>query len=536
MKEHHIYCISNANTDLFENTLTKFTNYLPRNFELNKGVWEIGIIAFGVHLNVDSFSSLNVIQLKTNITDYTRDGHPSISHTTSVCAKKYKHFPYFYETVRNVRYCPLLCSSIRSVEISFVDVNGNSLQLKRGQPSFVHFHFRKKKKAMLSTHLQIDSSMDELIRPNQHINNFEVHLTKPVYLREGAKVALTDISFPNKILNVPDFAKNETIHVSTKPVEHVINFDFLAIDNIYHLFMAIKDAIAENYSSILYINLVEKNGENYIMVYLMLNVSEEDNFTLPSLTIEIPENIRAKCNIEDNIVINSKKPYVVKLKGNLEDFKNVGGSANKLNTFSLETFTVKLKLGKFEGFCRPTPGHFPSVSTLINSLKESMGNISHLLNLGVENNHLTIETRETTNQHYPFIVKTVIKAPPKIRSLYGFPEDGKIDLGDEHNHFYRSSQPIDLYALYPGVMMCYANFIKHSIVGDNFFPLLKMIPLKRIDEEDNYITIHFKNLDYKICNTSRLEKLRFELRRLDGEPIQFETNQKMIYNLSFRMY
>ena len=40
------------------------------------------------------------------------------------------------------------------------------------------------------------------------------------------------------------------------------------------------------------------------------------------------------------------------------------------------------------------------------------------------------------------------------------------------------------------------------------------------------MTTHFENLEYLKCNTSRLDLLRFQLKRLDGELIRFETNEK----------
>ena len=40
------------------------------------------------------------------------------------------------------------------------------------------------------------------------------------------------------------------------------------------------------------------------------------------------------------------------------------------------------------------------------------------------------------------------------------------------NSLYEAPQPIDIYKLYPGVMICYANFVQHSIFRDKFYPIL----------------------------------------------------------------
>ena len=97
-----------------------------------------------------------------------------------------------------------------------------------------------------------------------------------------------------------------------------------------------------------------------------------------------------------------------------------------------------------------------------------------------------------------------------------------------------SSELLDLLYLYPGMMICYANFVKHSVIGDDFYPVLKIIPIKRREEEDNYVTEHFENLQYLKCNTSRMDLLRFQLKRLDGELINFETNEKIMINLAIQ--
>lgn len=53
MISHVVYCLSNASTDYFtSNTLTDFTNFLPKNLEINRDNWEIGILAYGIDLNI----------------------------------------------------------------------------------------------------------------------------------------------------------------------------------------------------------------------------------------------------------------------------------------------------------------------------------------------------------------------------------------------------------------------------------------------------------------------------------------------------
>ena len=103
--------------------------------------------------------------------------------------------------------------------IEFLDASDKLLKLKSGQPSLVLLHLRKTKRAMtyLSKHIRVDSKMDDNIKPAQKNNNFEVHLSNPIDLNEGAKIALPDISFQNRVGSIPLSVFDKKIKVSTTP-------------------------------------------------------------------------------------------------------------------------------------------------------------------------------------------------------------------------------------------------------------------------------------------------------------------------------
>ena len=63
MDGHIIYCISNASTDFYENTLTSFTNFFPKNFDFFKRRWEIGVSTFGLDLNIEEKLEMDMIQI-----------------------------------------------------------------------------------------------------------------------------------------------------------------------------------------------------------------------------------------------------------------------------------------------------------------------------------------------------------------------------------------------------------------------------------------------------------------------------------------
>ena len=62
------YCISNASTECYVNMLTRFNNLLPKNLELDeRRDWEVGVVAFGLHLSVKEDFAFDVVLVKSDI-------------------------------------------------------------------------------------------------------------------------------------------------------------------------------------------------------------------------------------------------------------------------------------------------------------------------------------------------------------------------------------------------------------------------------------------------------------------------------------
>ena len=127
-----------------------------------------------------------------------------------------------------------------------------------------------------------------------------------------------------------------------------------------------------------------------------------------------------------------------------------------------------------------------------------------------------------------------------ILGMYDYPQGEKLRIFDEDNyHFfavkknslYKAPQPIDIYKLYPGVMICYANFVQHSIIGDKFYPILKIIHTIGQSKQNDYCFIHFEHLEFIKCNVDYLDNMKIELRRLDGDLIEFDNENRVVLNI-----
>ena len=127
--------------------------------------------------------------------------------------------------------------------------------------------------------------------------------------------------------------------------------------------------------------------------------------------------------------------------------------------------------------------------------------LRRLIRISVHENHFK-EERAGNRFNRSLVVR--IRVSHEIRLLLGIRKDEDIVLTDQSGQFI-SHDRLDPHYLYPGVMICYTIFVSHSVIGDEFYPVLKVIPINRGLEEDNYVTTHFDNLEYIKCNTTRLD-------------------------------
>ena len=120
-----------------------------------------------------------------------------------------------------MRYFPVRNTNFKTVSIKFLKTDDTNLKLQDGQPSIIiQFHLRKvgSKMPYNTIHLQVDNRMDEGTHSQNRLDNFYVNLKTPIYLNRGAKIALTDISYPNNIQKIPD-----SLYEEEHEIEGVIN-------------------------------------------------------------------------------------------------------------------------------------------------------------------------------------------------------------------------------------------------------------------------------------------------------------------------
>ena len=139
----------------------------------------------------------------------------------------------FSKLLKPFNIFPWEIPTLKTISIKFLDTDDKILQLQDGQPSIMQFHLRKvtNKMAYNIIHLQVDNRSDVQAHPQITPDNFYDNLKTPIYLNPGAKIALTDISYPNSIQKLPtdlDAAKLINQMNEQRDIYHeTISFDLL---------------------------------------------------------------------------------------------------------------------------------------------------------------------------------------------------------------------------------------------------------------------------------------------------------------------
>ena len=533
MISHVFFCVSNACVESYgDNSLTKFTNNLPKDLNLRKRYhWEIGVAAFGVDLKFSQTTNFaNIIQIKSTVTDYTDIGELPVLYHTNI--KNNHADSYFFKSIKNIKYFPLKTSSIQNITTSFTDIKDEQLKLKPGQPSIVQFHLRKIAPNMgfTQTHIQVDSDMDfdnEHSITVQDINDFKVYLKNPIHLNHGAKIGLTGISFPNSIGNIPSFIEEQKIDVTCSYYSQSLNYQYdkdHTADDIVKILNDQLDSTAKRFIRFEIIADADPN-ENKVLFFMRYihNWKTTENFKAPLIGLYVPAAYQKIFGCERSLIYASygKNGY--------------GTTFMKFPTRSIEADEkLLLTIGAFDTSLLLKKGRYKNGQELIEKMSETMDDqLKDMINFSIKDGKFKVRLKDNVDKG----ITIQISIPYAIKEILGVEQHS--NLITVHNRLpteapeYLSPYKINVDALFPAIMMCYTNCIIHSAVGDELYPIFKVIPIKRNDT-DKYTTIHFENVEFYKCNTTRLDMLHFQLKRLDGHIINFETHEKLLINLCIK--
>ena len=280
--------------------------------------------------------------------------------------------------------------------------------------------------------------------------------------------------------------------------------------------------------------LIEKGQPSFVHYHLRTMHSEE-NYKLNYIRLDSENTNMEQSNTNSNFWVHLKdsidlneKSEVALVNINFPNLmKNISTSLSEKNII----ISVREELEDLNYSVKIPAAYYPSAATLIQALKSNLPNeLKKNLLFNIKNGKLQIASKDKT---------IVFRFPIELINILGINLDKSyyekirvvdkyVELAIINNGKYIAPNPINVMYYYPNVMLCYTNFVKHSIVGNSYFPILKIIPIET--PSIDYVSVHFDYLEFISTNVKYLKDLHFEFKNLNGDLIEFADNRKIILN------
>lgn len=337
-------------------------------------------------------------------------------------------------------FLPLRKTNINAFSITLRNENGEQLNLRTGQPTFIKLKI-KMDNDDTSFMIRLKSNDSDYLFPSNKTGHFKVQLPLDLNLEENWKVALSSLHFPSDI-NMSQLFRKEKYFISVQRMENAplkqnfANQSLIPFNERYKLFRRLF--ANENYD------------DDDVETIWQLEASERyKNYTLHFQDKEI-------FSAED--MINEIQKFFFEHK-----FKII----TKLNG---DNFFMKIGEPVTLGFSE----HFVSLLSLSPTAGASIYSI-------------TKPMESTTAFHFS--------------------------------------------GIQPHTVILYLNIINSSIIGNQYAPILKMIPFGK--KVNNYRHYEAKNLEFISLKHQKISVLEFVLRDAGGNIIIFKENLPIIINLMF---
>lgn len=388
------------------------------------------------------------------------------------------------------RYYKLNSSSISELTFEFRHGNGARLKLADGAPSIIKASMKEMSSHKDFFYVQMDSSPSEDYK-NNHAAAFTVSLPSEYKLNGRWRVAVSHAEIPTfgelfdhsrKIYSVD---KNDELYFILNEVDVPTN-SFYRNTEIKYLKKAFKkediiEFIAEQFPQLL---IMVDEYENY----LFYTKSEEKSCTLGM----------------------SKDLYNILIRNASDSgLRTVEGEQ------ILENKDSYLYIG--EDFLKMCGNRFKEGYRMIEIVHKDSSGLSRkgYFNFSLSEYYDNEEAYKTRNENK----KTETSTPSKNWEIKGKknPKEEKLLLKiakESHNLTYEEPE-------IPTWLFMYADFVKPSITANSYSNVLKLIPYKQKQKEDNGLFYTFNPLDWFIVNQEFLSTLRIELRKQDGEIFNF---------------
>ena len=564
--EYNLFCISSSE----ENEIF-FQNSLPRNLDLKEGRWEIGMTGFGLQFNNDILCG-----------ETSQPSLVILKNATPTRKLAYADVLQIWRPTVDIENLTL--RKIAESLDAFLDkwIDGNLIRVEKSGGYAFEIQSRRAEKTSLLIHQDLVRLFGfqnlNITRTLQTSDDTDAFKNRNEGRFLGASYFLTQISKNQKIkgkerknidrslrpfsitvstdivTETPDSDKYSTLVYDTaltKSLKENNNYFYhyvknikyypvrntdvqtirLEIFDIYGQKLALKKNESRpsfanfhlrkmsqtaayrptNYIRIDSENSAEKTATADFWVYLKDTVHLEDETKLALVDITFPHTI---CNVKKSL---SEQPFQVFVY-------NPSSGEEVKNDF--QSFEFHIPAGYY-----PTENHL--IYAFNRQLPEELKNVLQFSN---RNHYLKIKTTKEEG------FKIIVRIPQDFQTLLGLifnltvAGNGTAGFIVAKGKPFVGSHPMDIMRDYPGVMLCHTNFVEHSIVGNSFLPVLKIVPTQSSSKND-YISTHFDNLEFVKPNRNALKELHFQFKDLSGQFIEFDEREKkkIILNFAVRM-
>ena len=372
------------------------------------------------------------------------------------------------------------------------------------------------------------------INNNLEIKSAETDIDRPI------RPSLVSIS-SNITIDTPNSDKYSTLVYDTALVKsEKNNYFYHYVKNIkyYPIRNTVIDTIDAEITDIDGQKLaLKKEGQPSFLDFHLKKMKEENYYKKTNyVRIDSDKTAEKKSNADFWVHLKDAIPLKQNSRLALVDISFPNSIKNIRSTMVIDVQITNHKMIETNtAILTVTNGYYPTNESLIWTLNYNMTDeLKNRLKFSQTNDYFKAECLSDHN--------VVIMFPtPELQNILGIQEEkttgGKIFRREDEGLIiflkkdqpFVASNPMDVSHYHPGVMLCHANFVEHSIVGDLFLPVLKIVPTRSASPND-YISIHFDNLEFVKPSVEYLKELHFELRDLEGKMIEFADDRKIILN------
>lgn len=389
---------------------------------------------------------------------------------------------YYFHSPPTLKWFDFINSDFGKIIVKITGEDGLNFRLINGHPTVIEILFRKK--LSIITNMMPNSGLKRkqvhvgIKSDSSHESKITAYIGQTLELSSSSSIALESALIPNCIANVPSHLTDITIPFT---IEH-------------------------------YESQNERND----------SVSVGNDLYDHLLGLDNTEGKKSQNEGNDNVSND--------LYARLPDLENIDRKGRSVRSITYHHIQL-------------SRGYYRTTAQFIDMLNRNLPQmLRNKLRFFEKDSHIHL-SYESSNSG------VILFFPNELGPLFGYKwrvvEDNwhekhyPIKLGLKNITKWKFEHLPQLWTFYPSYLFLYSSAIEKTHVGDKYLPLLKILPLSPL-KDDNYMHIEFPVLDFIPCSRGILDYLQLELRDFSGNLAQFDNTfneefRKIIFNIIVRI-